>query len=67
LLHLVSMDELENKNPYESFKKINEELFVYNESLKDRPMIVCATKMDVPGSEKRFEEFKKKLVKTTKY
>ena len=61
LLHLVSMDELENKNPYESFKKINEELFVYNESLKDRPMIVCATKMDVPGSEKRFEEFKKKI------
>src|SRR5690554_6653398 len=55
LLHLVSMDSLENENPYENFKKINEELFNYNEDLKDRPMIVCATKMDVPGSEEKFK------------
>lgn len=61
LLHLVSMDSLENENPYENFKKINEELFNYNEDLKDRPMIVCATKMDVPGSEEKFKEFKEKI------
>lgn len=61
LLHLVSMDSLENEDPYANFKKINEELFIYNESLKDRPMVVCATKMDVLGSEERFLAFKEKL------
>lgn len=61
LLHLVSMDKLENENPYESFTTINEELFNYNEDLKDRPMVVCATKMDVPGSDEQFAEFKNQL------
>lgn len=63
LLHLVSMDKLENKDPYETFRTINEELFNYNKDLKDRPMVVCATKMDVPGSEEQFEKFKKDLNK----
>lgn len=61
LLHLVSMDKLENENPYESFITINEELFNYNEDLKNRPMVVCATKIDVSGSEEQFEKFKSQL------
>lgn len=61
LLHLVSMDSLENEDPYESFKKINYELFNYNKSLKNRPLVVCATKMDIPGSDEKFKVFKEKL------
>lgn len=63
LLHLVSMDNLDNQSPYENFLKINEELFKYNKLLKDRKMLVCATKMDVLGSEERFAEFKEKIEK----
>lgn len=63
LLHLVSMDSLDNVNPYENFKKINEELFKYNKQLKERKMVVCATKMDLPGSEERFNEFAEKIKK----
>ncbi len=61
LLHLVSMDPIDNADPYDSFIKINEEIKNYNETLLERPMIVCATKMDVEGSQKRFETFKEKL------
>ncbi len=61
LLHVVSMDKTENETPYENFLKINEELFKYNKSLKDRPMLVCATKMDVEGSLDQLNYFTKKL------
>lgn len=61
LLHIVSMDKTENEDPYENFLKINDELFKYNKSLEDRPMIVAATKMDVPGSEEQYTLFKEQL------
>lgn len=61
ILHVVSMDKLENPNPYNNFLKINKELELYDETLMNRPMIVCASKMDVIGADEQFEIFKTQL------
>ena len=56
LAHLISMDPLENEDPLQSFKLINEELKKYNEALLKRPMIIVATKMDMPGATENLEK-----------
>ena len=56
IVHLVSMEE---DNPYENFKTIENELKSYGMGLDKRPVIVVASKMDSPESEEKFKEFKK--------
>ena len=63
ILHVVSMDEHDNVDPYESFVKINEELRLYKEELMERPMMIALSKMDMPGSHEMKEAFMKKLDK----
>src|SRR5690606_25828812 len=58
LLHIVSM---ESNHPYEDYLKINNELVLYDESLKDRTQIVVANKMDAEGAKEKLEAFKKQL------
>ncbi|WIF88855.1 GTPase ObgE [Acholeplasma laidlawii] len=58
LLHIVSMDSLD---PVDDYNKINNELVLYDEKLKDRTQIVVANKMDVEGAQEKFESFKKAL------
>ena len=55
LLHIVAMDSID---PVDDYKKINNELVLYDEKLKDRTQIVVANKMDVEGAEENLEKFK---------
>lgn len=57
IVHVVSMEE---ENPYENFKIVQNELKSYGMGLDKRPMIVVASKMDEQTSEDKFKEFKKK-------
>ena len=59
LIHLVSMDG--ERDPYEAYQAINEELRLYGAGLENRPQIVVASKLDVDGAEERKAEFEKKL------
>lgn len=61
LLHVISMDEHDTLDPYQSFLKINEELRNYSEELLKRPMVVLATKMDVLNADKQLKKLKEKL------
>ncbi|MDZ5782870.1 GTPase ObgE [Marinococcus luteus] len=62
LVHIVDMaGELEGRDPFEDFQQINSELREHNLRLLERPMVVMANKMDMPGTEEQLEEFKKKL------
>ena len=54
------MDENENKDPYQAYLEINEELEKYNKELLTRPMLIAATKMDLNNS-KNFKLLKAKL------
>lgn len=59
LVHMVSMAG--EKDPYEAYLSINEELKDYGAELEKRPQIVVATKMDAEGAEERKKEFDEKL------
>lgn len=56
IVHVVSMEE---ENPYENFKIVQNELKSYGMGLDKRPLIVVASKMDDESSEPKFKEFKK--------
>lgn len=56
IVHLVSMEE---ENPYENYKIIQNELKQYGMGLDKRPLIVVASKMDSDKASDKFKEFKK--------
>lgn len=58
IIHVVEMDSLEEKDPYQDFLKINKELESYNYDLLKRPMIIAASKMDLPNAWANLEKFK---------
>ena len=47
LAHVVDASKSERENPIEDFKKINEELFSYNEKLIDKKQLVVLNKADL--------------------
>lgn len=51
LVHVLDTSGSEGRMPVEDFNIINEELFKYNEKLKDKPQIIVANKMDLPDSQ----------------
>lgn len=58
LVHVLDISGSEARDPVEDFKTINEELFSYNEALKDRPQIIVANKMDLDGANEGLEMIK---------
>lgn len=47
LLHVLDVSGSEGRDPIEDFEKINHELAVFSEDLKDRPQIVVGNKCDL--------------------
>lgn len=58
LVHVLDASGVEGRDPVEDFYTINEELFQYNERLRDKPQIIVANKMDISGSEEALEKIK---------
>jgi GTP-binding protein len=61
ILHVIDMSAMEGRDPYDDFVKINAELKQYNLRLTERPQLVIANKMDIPGAEENLQVFKEKL------
>lgn len=59
ILHVVDMSAAEGRDPYDDYVTINKELEQYNLRLTERPQIIVANKMDMPGAEENLIEFKK--------
>jgi len=57
LLHLVDLSD-EASPPLERFKLIENELFLFNEKLLEKPKIVLGTKTDIVADTEREEELK---------
>ena len=55
------MSGSEGRDPFDDWQKINNELKQYNAHLEDRPQIVAANKMDMPGAEENLELFKQQI------
>ena len=60
LVHVVDIAGSEGRDPVEDFEHICDELVAYGD-LAERPQIVAANKMDLPGAEENFERLKKHL------
>jgi len=61
LVHVLDISGSEDRDPLEDFHKINEELTEYNLKLGDKPQIIAANKMDIPGATEELERVKKEL------
>lgn len=61
IVHVIDMSAMEGRDPYTDYVTINEELRQYNLRLTERPQIIVANKMDIPGSEENLEKFKEQL------
>lgn len=61
ICHVIDMSGSEGRDPYEDYLLINKELEEFSNKLINKKQIVIANKMDIEGSEKNLEEFKKKV------
>ena len=60
LIHIVDISGLEGRNPIEDFRLINKELELYNDKLKQKPMVVALNKSELDynnNAEDFIEEF----------
>jgi GTP-binding protein len=70
IIHVIDMAATEGRDPFDDWVKINAELRQYNEKLSERPQIIAANKMDMPGADEQLELFKQQLAEvegTDKY
>ncbi|MED0678933.1 GTPase ObgE [Aneurinibacillus thermoaerophilus] len=61
IVHVIDIAGSEGRDPYEDYIQINEELKLYNKKLEERPQVIAANKMDLPGAEENLREFRKKV------
>ncbi|WP_053219038.1 GTPase ObgE [Virgibacillus senegalensis] len=61
IIHVIDMAASEGRDPYQDYLAINKELKEYDLALENRPQIIVANKMDMPGAEDHLREFKAKL------
>jgi GTP-binding protein len=59
LVHVIDGASYE-REPWQSFEAINQELREYDEHLATRPQIIAFNKIDLPKAQERWEEFKAK-------
>ncbi len=68
LLHVIDVSGSEDRNPYEDFKIVNQELKKHGEKVEKLPQIVVLNKIDLVVDKKQISDFKNKLSKLkTKY
>lgn len=61
LVHVLDVSGVEGRDPLEDFHTINEELVQYNPKLKNKPQIIVANKMDIPGADEGLEKLKEEF------
>lgn len=50
LVHLVEPDPMDQSDPLDNYAQIREELRLYDQTLADRPEIICVTKAELPDA-----------------
>jgi GTP-binding protein len=64
IIILLDMAGTDNREPWEDYKSLLEELELYDPGLLKRPRYVVANKMDEPQAEANLKAFKRKIKKT---
>ena len=63
LVHVLDISGSEDRDPLSDFELINNEIYTYDPTLKQLPMIVVANKMDMPHAEENLARFNAKYGK----
>lgn len=61
ILHLVDMGATEGRDPVEDYRVIRRELDKYSPVFRQKPFLIVANKMDIPGSRELLVKFRKKI------
>jgi len=64
LVFLLDMAGTDNRNPWDDYHSLLEELRQYDEGLLRKRMLVVANKMDEPSAEANLKSFKRRVKKT---
>jgi GTPase len=64
IIILLDMAGTDNREPWDDYKSLLEELELYDPGLLERPRYVVANKMDEPQAEANLKAFKRKIRKT---
>ena len=60
IAHVLDMGGSEGRNPLEDYEIIKNELSLYDETLKNKPYIIIANKMDLENAKDNLAKFKEK-------
>lgn len=58
ILHVLDISGSEERDPLEDLRIIQDELRLYSPALAERPVIIVANKMDIPGAEENLQRLK---------
>ena len=61
ILHVLDISGAEGRDPVQDFKVIQEELRLYKSHLDERPVLIVANKMDIPGAEENLKRLSLEL------
>lgn len=61
ILHLVSMDPENGRDPLEDYQKIRKEMLLYDQNLDKKRELIVATQLDLPNAAEKLAEFKQEL------
>ena len=61
---LLDMAGTDNREPWDDYKSLLQELELYDPALLEKPRLVVANKMDEPVAEAMLKKFKRKITKT---
>lgn len=64
LLHILDISGSEGRDPIDDYYKINAELKDYNEKLSQKPQVIFANKMDLPGASENLKRLEEELKDT---
>jgi len=64
LVILLDMAGTDNRNPWDDYKGLLNELALYDRALLEKPRLVVANKMDEPAAEENLKKFKRRVPKT---
>ncbi len=66
LLHVIDISGSEDRNPYDDFKIVNNELKKHGENVANLPQIIVLNKCDLVSDQKVIDDFKNKVSKFKK-
>ncbi|GHT37656.1 GTPase Obg [Endomicrobiia bacterium] len=61
LVHLIDVSGFDDKDPYENYKVINNELKKYSKHLTKKHIVIALNKVDLSETQKHIKKFKKHL------